>query len=192
MFGGSAYLIFWHCVLGVCVHTAQRLSQSFFLWLFFSWWWAYIIGCGTIQSNIFFLFLRLPPPPFQLASLPELSEEFCSSINFLDTRGQIWQILLFHIFWESIHLFTILGGRGQIILTLAIVPRLESLRRWIWPEKYVHLIRSRWKDIILVELEKFSVLLFPISNGALQRSSMKNMKKLWWRWWLLGWWVYST
>ena len=87
MFGGSAYLIFWHCVLGVCVHTAQRLSQSFFLWLFFSWWWAYIIGCGTIQSNIFFLFLRLPPPPFQLASLPELSEEFCSSINFLDTRA---------------------------------------------------------------------------------------------------------
>ena len=29
----------------------------------------------------------LPPPPFQLASLPELSEEFCSSINFLDTRA---------------------------------------------------------------------------------------------------------
>ena len=44
--------------------------------------------CLWDNSKQYFLpLLRLPPHPFQPASLPELSEEFCSSINFLDTRA---------------------------------------------------------------------------------------------------------
>ena len=73
MFGGSAYLIFRHCVLGVCVAAFLHVGEPTSL----------VVGqFKTIFSSSF-----KTPPPFQLASLPEVSEEFCSSINFLDTRA---------------------------------------------------------------------------------------------------------
>ena len=139
-----------------------------------------------VQNNIFLLF---KPTPLLRRLIPRTIGRILFRHKFPLHGANLANFIVSH--FPRIYSLIQDVGRGQIILTLAIVPRLQSLRRWIWPEKYVHLIRSRWKDIILVELEKFSVLLFPISNGALQRISMKNMKKLW-RWWLLGWWVYST
>ena len=86
-------------VISNALISSTNSSSSGLLLLNLLWFWEKF-------KTIFSYFWTWPCEP---AWFPELLEEFCSGINFLYT-GQIWQILLFHIFPESIHLFRMWGG----------------------------------------------------------------------------------
>ena len=62
-------------------------TQIIYLANFFTKWTSVIELFLMVPGKYFPPLFKPPSPLFEQASFPEVSEEFCSSINFLDTRA---------------------------------------------------------------------------------------------------------